>query len=445
MKRLFTEELLEWKEKYISEPLLVIGARQVGKTYIIDKFCKENFKNYFKINLMKDREYIELFSSQRSFEEKVAIMETKLGGKFDNEDSIIFIDEIQESEYLIEALKFFCEEEREFHIICAGSLLGVKLHRFSRSFPVGKVRIEHMKGLNFEEFLIATGNERYISVIKEAFQKNEEIFSGFHTKLLDLFQKFLFLGGMPEVIQNYIDNNQDFLKFDSQIIKKIIESYFQDMGKYNTDKKESLRIQTIYKNIPSQLAKENQKFTYAKIDDKDNRKKDYVTALDWLLASELVLPSYMITNLEYPIKGYMDYDSYKLYLNDTGILSNMINLSISDILLAGDYSYKGILVENYVASELSKIGKELFYWSRKGKNKGNAEIDYILQVKTDVIPLEVKAGDDTKSKSLEVYREKYNPKYSIRISTKNFGFQNNIKSVPLYAVFCLNELEEEGK
>lgn len=206
-----------------------------------------------------------------------------------------------------------------------------------------------------------------------------------------------------------------------------------------------MRIQSIYKNIPTQLAKENQKFTYAKIDNKDNRKKDYVTALDWLLASELVMPSYLLTNPEYPIKGYMNYDSYKLYLNDTGILSNMINLSISDILLTGDYKYKGILCENYVASELSKIRKELFYWSRKGKNKGNAEIDYILQVKCDVIPLEVKAGDDTKSKSLEVYKEMYKPKYSIRISAKNFGFQNNIKSVPLYAVFCLSELEKEGK
>lgn len=217
------------------------------------------------------------------------------------------------------------------------------------------------------------------------------------------------------------------------------------MGKYNTDKKESLRIQTIYKNIPSQLAKENQKFTYAKIDSKDNRKKDYVPALDWLLASELVLSSYMITNPEYPIKGYMDYDSYKLYLNDTGILSNMVNISVSDILLDGDYKYKGVIVENYVASELSKIEKELFYWSRKGKNKGNAEVDYILQIKSDVIPLEVKAGDDTKSKSLGVYKEMYKPKYSIRISSKNFGFQNNIKSIPLYAVFCLNDLEKKNK
>lgn len=439
MKRKFWTVLENWRLESNKKPLMVIGARQIGKTYIIDEYCKKNYKNYHYINLFEDKRLIEIYETYPNFNERLEFLSKRYNIDFDDKDTILFVDEVQESEDFIESLKLFCESGIT-NIICAGSLLGVTLKRFKKSYPVGKVHQEIMYPMNFEEFLVATGNERYIDNIKDSFINNKECI--FHDYLLDLFHRYLYLGGMPEVVQNYIDNNQDLSKINEDIIKDIITAYMNDISKYNKDNREVIRINAIYNNIAPQLLKENPKFMYAKFD-KKNRKSDYITALDWLISSKLVLMCKQLNNVEYPINLYAADDSYKLFLSDVGILRNLMGITISDMFFASDYKYKGILAENYVANELELQFKSLYYWSRKGnENNSQAEVDFIIQVKDKVIPVEVKAGDNTKSKSLEVYNKEFNPKTMIRISSKNFGLENNLKSIPLYATFLISELLE---
>lgn len=437
MKRNFYVELLVWKNTKNHKPLLVKGARQVGKTYIIDKFCQDNYKNILKFDLIKDNSIDNIFNNDKSFEMKVSELELLCGCKLDDDDTILFVDEVQKSEKFIEALKYFYESKNNYNIICAGSLLGVALNRMKSSFPVRKVVEKTLYPMDFEEFLIATGNERYINVIMEHYNKNEPITDSIHNILLDLVKRYICLGGMPDVIQDYIDKDCNLLSIDKEIPKTITEQYFEDMSKYNENSNDHIRIRRIYENIPSQLAKENQKFTFNKLDKVDNRKKNYIGPVDWLLSSSLILRCNTLSTPKLPLKTNIIKESYKLYLNDTGLLMSLSESPFSMVFSYEDYSYKGVIAENYVASELIKKGISLYYWSRKGKNKGNAEIDFIIQKDLDIIPVEVKFDKDTKSKSLEVYKEECKPKYSIRVSQKNFGFENNIKSVPLYAVFCI--------
>lgn len=437
MKRKFWNVLEAWDKRKDKMPLMVVGPRQVGKTYIIDEYCKFNYQNYCYINLFEDKRPIDWFKDLDSFSKKIEMLEITYNLNLKDPNTILFVDEIQESEEFIEALKAFCENGY-VNVICAGSLLGVKLKRFSKSYPVGKVYEENMYPMDFEEYLWAIGKERYIGSIISSFKNNTECL--FHKELIEEFKRFIFLGGMPQIIQNYIDNDKNLSSIDGKLIKNIINSYILDMKKYNKDNNESIRIERIFKNIPSQLAKENQKFVYAKIDLHDNRKRDYVTALDWLIASRLVLPCYLVSSPTYPLLAYLEDTSYKLFLNDAGILLSMVDIDKYEILLDNDYPFKGVIVENYVAHELVKQGFDLYYWSRKS-NKGNAEVDFVIQHGGMVIPIEVKAGTDMKSKSLDIYRDKFNPSLMVKISAKNFGYDENkkIKTVPLYAVFCLKE------
>ena len=437
MKRKFYDILTNWDKMEDKMPLMVVGARQVGKTYIINEYCQDNYKNYCYINLFDDDRIIRYFSELDTFAKKVEMLEETYNINLKDKDTILFVDEVQESEKFIEALKLFCEQGYT-NIICAGSLLGVKLKRLSASYPVGKVHEERMYPMDFEEYLWATGKERYIKFIKKSFEDNSKCF--LHDELMNEFNRFLFLGGMPKIIQDYIDHNQKLSEMNKDLIKDIINSYILDMKKYTKDDKENIRIERIYNDIPSQLAKENQKFVFAKIDKHDNRKRDYVTALDWLISSLLVLPCYNITLPKYPLKVYFDYDSYKLFLNDTGILCNLAGISSVDILMNNDLEYKGVLAENYVATELMKMGFNISYWSRKNEDKATSEVDFVIQKDNKIIPIEVKAGTDMKSKSLEVYNKMYKPELMIKISAKNFGLKDNLKTIPLYATFCLKDL-----
>ncbi len=440
MKRKFYNELLTWKNNDLHVPLMVVGARQVGKTFIIQEFCKKNFNNFYFLNLMSEKNIVDLFASRDSFEKKIEALEVMLGGSIRNsDDTVLFVDEVQESEEFIEFLKFFNESSDNFNIICAGSLLGVALKRLSSSFPVGKVIIKNMYPLDFEEFLWAVNSEKTIEIIKRSFQNNEPLNETLHIELMNLLNKFLYLGGMPAVINNYLKQNTNLALIDTSVIEQIMSGYFNDMSRY-AEEKDSIRIRNLYINIPSQLAKENQKFVFTNIDSKDNRKRDYITPLDWLLASKLVFNCSLVTKPEFPLKGFVDNDSFKLYLSDTGILNNLLEITPDVYLLDMPFSYKGVVVENYVASELIKMGYELFYWSRKGKNNGNAEVDFIIQNKLNVIPIEVKSGKNTQAKSLKFYNELFKPKLSIRISANNFSLNGNVKDIPLYALFCLRDL-----
>lgn len=299
MKRKIYDELLEWKENGMQKPLMVIGARQIGKTYIIKEFCKEEFKNYIYINLFEQTEIIKIFDEEISTEEKFKRMKIYLDKDIDLKNTIIFFDEVQESEEIISSLKYFNESSEPFKIICAGSLLGVKLKRMKKAFPVGKVKIINMYPMDFEEFLLANGNEELINEIKKCYTNLEPMSDVLHRKSLELYKLYLCIGGMPEAVKNLVTNNKDILKFDSTIISDIIESYLNDMTKYVENKAETVKIENIYKSVPAQLGNMSNKFQYGKIDS-NARKRDYESSLNWLLSSTMVQKSNLLGKVEIP-------------------------------------------------------------------------------------------------------------------------------------------------
>lgn len=435
MKRKIYNELIKWKKEDINTPLMVVGARQIGKTYTIDEFCKNEFTNYIYINLLNNKEIIEIFKENINTEEKIKKMELSLGHTIDYENTIIFFDEIQESEELISALKFFCESKVSYKIICAGSLLGVKINRFHSSFPVGKVRIINMYPMNFEEFLWAMDYEIAIPEIKRCYQENVKMSDSIHEKLLNYYRMFLCVGGMPRMVLS-LKETQKILEVDKSIASNIYKEYLMDMNKYVTNVTEGIKNETIYNSIPSQLANLSNKFQYGKINN-NARKRDYETSLDWLISSKMVLRSNLVKKVEIPLKAYINDDYFKLYLSDIGLLVSILEIRYNDIMLNKEFMYKGVLAENYVATELIHNYETLYYW----QSGNRAEIDFLINAKDGIIPIEVKANTNNNSKSLNLYMEKYKPSFAIRISSKNFGFENNIKSVPLYATFCISEFE----
>ena len=431
MYRKILEELKKWKEEY-KMPLMLIGARQTGKTYILEEFCKKNFNNYIYINLDKEENIGKIFEETidpDTIIEKIEIIKNVV---INPEDTIIFFDEIQVSERAITSLKYFCESKKPYKIVCAGSLLGVKINRFKSSFPVGKVSIKYLYPMDFEEYLMAINEDKLIDEIKKHFETNEKIMNPIHEKALDLYKKYLVLGGMPALINNFIINDYNIAHVNFELQEQIITSYLADMNKY-TENSEGIKNSQIYNAIPKELARVNNTFKYS-IVDKDARKIRYETSLDWLLASNMILKCDLAEKNESPLKAFVNSDKFKIYLSDVGLLRSLSNLDYREILLDKNEMYKGVLTENYIACEFYSKFKELYFY-----NFDRYEIDFLIKINGDIIPVEVKSGRRTNSKSLNEYIKKYNPKYSIRISSKNFGFENNIKSVPLYAVFCINK------
>ena len=433
MKRKIYKDLLNWKENSIDIPLMIIGARQIGKTYIIKEFCKNEFENYIYINLLDNPQIVDLFEQSIPTEEKFTKMQWILNKNIDLEKTIIFFDEIQLSEKLISNLKYFCESDKPFKIICAGSLLGVKINRFHSSFPVGKVKMKYMYPMDFEEFLMATSSQGLIDEIYRCYNEVIPMTNALHDKLLNLYRLYLCVGGMPQAVQKIVDVNQNIFDFDKTIVKNIIESYLNDMNQYILNNTEKSRIEAIYKSIPSQLGNVSNKFQYTKINS-NARSRDYETALQWLISSTMIYKCNLLKAIQIPPKAYADEEYFKLYISDVGLLTSLLEIQYNDILLDNKFLYKGNIAENYVAEQLVRNGVSLYYW----KSNSDAEIDFILYNEDGLIPIEVKASDNITSKSLNSYIKKYNPKYSIRISAKNFGFENNIKSIPLYAAFLIN-------
>lgn len=309
---------------------------------------------------------------------------------------------------------------------------GVKINRFNSSFPVGKIRMEYMYPMNFEEFLMATGKELLLNKIKECYLNMEAMPLFAHEQALTLYKQYLCVGGMPESINNFIENDLDILKYDSNIISNITQMYIADMKKYVKGNIESIKIEKVYKNIPSQLAKDKKTFRYNLIDE-DGRKRKYETPIEWLISAGMVLASYKIKKPEIPLKVYKDEDMFKLYLSDVGLLTSISEVKYPDIMLERPFEFKGAITENYIAQEFISKGTSLYYWTY-GRN---AEVDFIIYNDDGIIPVEVKSGNSVKSNSLNLYIREHKPKYAIRISSKNFGFENNIKSVPLYAAFLI--------
>ena len=438
MKRKIYDELLRWK-KNNSKPLMVLGVRQCGKTYIINEFCKNEYKNYIYVNLFEQENIVNLYNSSLNSDEKFKQLKVLVDFDLEIEDTILFIDEIQESEQLVSELKYFCEKHNNVRIICAGSLLGVKLKRTKFSFPVGKVKMINMYPLDFEEFLLAMNQELLINAIKECYEQNKQISLPLHEKALGFYRTYLITGGMPESIKNMVDTNGDYIKYDKTILKDILNSYFNDMHKYVTSLVEALKIRRVYNSLPSQLSNLSNKFQYSKIEN-GARSRDYETSIDWLEASNMVVQSKCVKIPEIPLEGFVLEDTFKLYLSDVGILNSILKINLDDILTDNLSLYKGIIAENYVANQLVSNGFDLYYW----KNNNKAEVDFLLYTSDGIIPIEVKAGNNTQAKSLNIYNETYKPKYAIRISTKEFGYnpKTKIKSIPLYAVFLLKKLQD---
>ncbi|MCR5461405.1 MAG: ATP-binding protein [Acetatifactor sp.] len=431
MKRKFYDELVKWEKENVKEPLLVIGARQVGKTWIIKSFCENTYPNYVYVNLEEQKDLISIFEENLTPEVILKKLSIVLGKTIDDK-TVIVIDEIQQSERAITSLKYFCEAKENYRIICAGSLLGVKVKRFESSFPVGKVYIKHMFPMDFEEFLLALGEDALREGIKAAYSEMTQLPEAIHKKALGLYHDYLIVGGMPQLVKNYIDNHKNITMLNRDLQEYIRLAYLADMSKYVTNIAETAKIAAVYESIPRQLAKDNPKFKYKEIRD-TAIKRDYYGPIDWLVASGMI---YKINKLELPqvpIKAYEDADSFKIYLSDTGMLSNMCGLNPQDLFPDCHNTFKGAVIENYCIEQLIIHHKELYYF----KPSESMEIDVITTINDDIIPIEVKSGRHKRSTSLNNYVEKYKPKYSIRISENNFGTSNNIKSVPLYAVFCI--------
>lgn len=430
MYRKIEEQLLEWKKDY-KMPFMLVGARQTGKTYIIEEFCKKNFDNYVYINLDKEENMASIFESTIDPDKIIEMIEIIKNININLENTVIFFDEIQKSERAITSLKYFCESDKPYKIICAGSLLGVKINRFGSSFPVGKVVIKYLYPMNFEEFLISLGEIKLIEEIKKHYESNEALLDPVHEKALDLYRKYLVLGGMPALINDFKDNECNVSHVNFELQEQIITAYLADMNKY-TENSEGIKNAQIYNSMPKQLARPNNTFKYS-IVSKDARKVRFESSIEWLLASNMLLKCNLADKNELPLKAFANEEKFKLYLSDTGLLRSLSNLDYSEILLDKNEMFKGVLTENYVACELYPKFKELYYY-----NFDKYEIDFLIKIDGNIVPVEVKSGKRTNSKSLNEYIKKYNPEYSIRISSKNFGFENNIKSVPLYAVFCIN-------
>jgi predicted AAA+ superfamily ATPase len=432
MERKITQKLTAWKELGAKKPLLVIGARQIGKTYSVTEFCERAFPVVRVFNLLDRPDIVELFAGRVSTDEKVRGLEYIVGGKIDFENTVLFFDEVQESEPLISALKYFAESKTPYKIICAGSLLGVKLKRFGSSFPVGKVEMLDMFPMDFEEYLLAYGEGGLAEEIRKCFAKRTQMARPLHEKCLRRFREYLCVGGMPEAVENLVSEDGDILRFNSNILKNIYRSYLNDMHRYIISPLEASRIDSVYHSIPSQLGNRSRKFQYAKIA-QGARGRSYESALEWLVASGMVYRSTAVATPEAPLRGFTDDGVFKLYLNDPGILCSLLETRHSEIMLDGDYQYKGILTEGYVAGQLASTGVPLHYW----RSENTAEVDFLIDTPQGIAPVEVKSGENKKSASMGVYRARFSPERVYRISANNFGEEKGTVSLPLYAAHLL--------
>lgn len=431
MYRKIYEYLINWKKNDIKrKPLLVTGARQTGKTFIINEFGKEFYDNVLEVNFEKEPKIVKFF--EESLDPKLIIkkLENYYNKRILPKNTLIFFDEIQACERAITSLKYFNEEANDYHIICAGSLLGVVLNRKQFSYPVGKVQEIKMYPMDFEEYLIALNENILLETIKKCYKENVPLDNLLHDKCLSLYRNYLAIGGMPEAVNEYVETNS--IISTVEIIETIYSNYLNDMSKY-TSSNEVIKNRACYESIVKQLNKENKNFKYSEVQ-KGKNSQYYGESLNWLISAGVALKSKLVTIPKIPLSFHEDEFLFRIYLSDTGLFRYKAGINISDLT---DPSYKddliGILTENYVACELTSKGIPLRYW----KGKRESEIEFIVEYNRNVVPMEVKTGIRTNSVSLKIYRDNYKTDTCILISQKNFGYNNGIKSIPLYAVFCL--------
>ena len=430
MERKLYAKLLAWKENEQRKPLLVQGARQVGKTYLLLTFAQREYGSYVYCNFEKEPFLQEFFDdlSPKSIVEKIALAKRKeiVPGK-----TLILFDEIQACPAALTSLKYFCEEAPEYPVVASGSLLGVAVHRESVSFPVGKIETLPLYPLDFEEYLNAKGESDLVSLIKDGYATNTPLPRAFHERALSLYREYLYVGGMPEAVERFIQTgNRELVRLTQNAI---LEGYQDDMAKYNRQS-EIPKTRIVYKTIGVQLSKENHKFQYKTIK-KSGRASEFESAIEWLCLSGLANQLFRLEQVHLPLNAFRCLSDFKFFLSDVGLLGASQDIRFEDIFNETSWldAFKGGMTENYVFNQLTFRGLSAFYWT----SQSQAEVDFILRLGKDIVPIEVKPSLNTRSLSLDVYRKRFAPAYAIRISPKNFGFDNGIKSVPLYAVFCI--------
>ena len=431
MYRKITDFLKAWKEGAHRKPLILQGARQVGKTYSILEFGRTHYENVAYFNFETNPKLNKTFEENISPNYLVPILSHIAGQTIVKEKTLIVFDEIQLCERALTSLKYFCEDAPDYHIIVAGSLLGVAVNRAKFSFPVGKVDMKTLYPMDMEEFLLAIGENVLVTQIKNCFKTNTPMPSALHDKALYLYRQYLVVGGMPECVSQFIQTKDYILIRHTQ--DTILSSYLNDMSKYNT-LNEIKKTRLAYDNITVQLSKKNTRFQY-KLIKKGGRASEFENAIEWLCLSGIVSQVYKVEQIKKPLENYRDIDAFKIYVSDLGLLCAKKDLAANDILYMVEElnDFKGGMVENYVNVQLSINGYNTYYW----ESARGAEIDFVIQRDGKLIPIEVKAADNTKAKSLRVYMNTYNPAYAIKLSAKNFALEDNKKIVPLYAAFCI--------
>ena len=426
-------KLVQWKDKKNRMPLIVNGARQVGKTYILKEFGATCFENTIYVHLENQVAVAAIFEGDLNPTRIIQYLEASYNQSIKTGKTLIIFDEIQSSERALMALKVFCEEAPQYHVVAAGSLLGVAVNREKYSFPVGKVDEINMYPLDFEEFLWAMGKRFFAEETKSHFADSKPFENGIHQMLIELYRQYLITGGMPAVVRQFVETQSLIDIVDIQ--SRIVNEYLADMAKYATAST-SVKIRACYNSIPTQLAKENTKFQY-KVVQKGGSATLFGESIDWLESAGIVLKCQKTTQGLMPIAAYADLSDFKLYMADVGLLTMKSGLAYQTILstIEQDNSFLGALAENYVAQQFKANHIPLFYW----KNDNTAEVDFVLQTDNGILPVEVKKGKRNKAISMNLFAKKYNSPYSIRISQKHFGFDNNIKAVPLYATFCISK------
>jgi predicted AAA+ superfamily ATPase len=416
-----------WKDKPNRKPLIIQGARQVGKTWVMKDFGNSHFEKCVYINFESSVRLQTIFSDDFDISRIISIFEIESGQSIEATSTLLILDEIQEAEKGLTALKYFCENAPEYYVMAAGSLIGVSLQK-NATFPVGKVEFLNLYPLSFEEFLINLNEEALVNTLRDGKWKN---IAFFHEKLIQYLRTYYFVGGMPEVVQAYIENKN----FDQvrTIQTQIITGYENDFAKYAPI--EILpKIRLVWQSIIAQLAKENRKFIYGQLK-KGARAKDFEVAITWLTNAGLLLKCMKISKPKLPLKAYTDYDAFKLYLIDIGLLNAMAQVSPQILLNKNQIliEFKGALTEQFVAQEL-KPNYDLYYWTAEN---ATAEVDFILQKNQELIPIEVKAEENLKAKSLKVFEEKYHTKKATRISMSQHRTEDWLVNFPLYGVMSV--------
>lgn len=431
MYRKIMSFLEAWKENEYRKPLVLQGARQVGKTYSILEFGRTHYENVAYFNFETHPKLNEIFEENISPNYLIPILSHIARQTIVREKTLIIFDEVQLCERALTSLKYFCEDAPDYHIIVAGSLLGVAVNRAKFSFPVGKVDIKTLYPMDMEEFMVALHEDTLVEQIKKCFRTDTPLPSALHDAAMQLYRQYLTVGGMPECVMQYVETKDHILVRHTQ--DTILASYLNDMSKYN-NLNEIKKTRLAYDNITVQLSKKNTRFQY-KLIKKGGRASEFENAIEWLCLSGIVSQVYKVEQIKKPLENYRDIDAFKIYVSDLGLLCAKKDLAANDILYMVEEinDFKGGMTENYVNVQLSINGYSTYYW----ESARGAEIDFVIQRDGQIVPIEVKSADNTRAKSLKVYMDTYRPAYAIKLSTKNFGFENNKKIVPLYAAFCI--------